>query len=273
MQQRSPEWFAARAGKFSSSRFSDLMARTKTGVSKLHENLVVRVAIERRTGTHFDTYQNYAMARGTELEEEARQAYEEYIGAFTDEVGIVIHPTIPYVSVSPDSLCFEDGGAEFKCPFAEAKHFDALRRDGHVAEYWWQVQGMLWVTGRTWWDVCSYDPRFAEGDRLVVARVFRDEKSIADLEAMCLKSNDEVIAILAELDLIQERRRVRREENGQDRAQFGPSVQDQPREEGSAELALAEVPPSGEKGKGRRKGARVKHASPEADGEGQDRGA
>lgn len=68
MQQRTEEWYAARSGKFTSSRFPDLMARTKTGVSKLHEKIVLRVAIERHSGKHFDRYRTEAMSRGQELE-------------------------------------------------------------------------------------------------------------------------------------------------------------------------------------------------------------
>ncbi|MKW16317.1 exonuclease, partial [Salmonella enterica subsp. enterica] len=33
MEQRTPEWFAARCGKVTASRLADVMARTKSGYS------------------------------------------------------------------------------------------------------------------------------------------------------------------------------------------------------------------------------------------------
>ena len=75
MEQRTPEWMAARAGRFTSSRAADLMAKTKSGPSASRGNLLAMLAVERMTGSCVETYTNAAMQRGTDLESEARDAY------------------------------------------------------------------------------------------------------------------------------------------------------------------------------------------------------
>lgn len=203
MLQGSEEWFAARCGRFTSSRFSDLMARTKKGVSKLHENLIVRVAIERLTGRHFDTYESAAMARGKMLEEQARQAYEQKVESLVEEIALVAHPQLAYVSVSPDGFVGREGLVEIKCPFAEAKHFGAIKSSDHCREYRWQIQGLLWVTGRSWCDAVSFDPRFPEDLQLQITRVYPCAGDIKALDEQCRRGEDEVLKMLEE---IQERR-------------------------------------------------------------------
>lgn len=200
MSQRSPEWFAQRAGKFTGSRFADLMAVTKSGPSTSRRNLLATLAVERLTGACVETYSNAAMERGVALEEEARQAYEARIGDLCVEVDFIDHPTLPNVGISPDGLVGDDGLVEIKCPASMAKHLDALRTGAHADEYRWQVQGQLWVTGRAWCDVASYDPRFPEHLRLAVRRVERDEAAAAELEAACIKAEAEVLAMVDELN-------------------------------------------------------------------------
>lgn len=199
MEQGSIEWLALRAGKFTGSRFADLMATTRSGPSSSRANLIVTLALEILTGEPEQTYQNDAMRRGTELEPFARGAYEAHTGELVEQVAFVTHPTMPYVGVSPDGLLGSDGLIEIKCPASQAKHLAALRDGSHAAEYRWQIQGQLWVTGRQWCDAVSYDPRFPEGFQLAIHRVERDEKSIKDLQDACIAGHVEVQAIVAEL--------------------------------------------------------------------------
>lgn len=197
--QRTSGWLIARAGKFTGSRFADLMAKTRSGPSASRANLIVAVALEILTGEPEQTYQNDAMRRGTELEPFARGAYEARTGELVTEIGFAIHDTIPYVGVSVDGLLGDDGLIEIKCPASQAKHLAALRDGSHATEYRWQIQGQLWVTGRQWCDAVSYDPRFPEGLQLAIRRVERDEKAIKDLQDACIAGHVEVQAIVAEL--------------------------------------------------------------------------
>lgn len=198
--QGSPEWFALRAGKFTASRFSMLMAKTRSGPAASRRNLIALLAIERMTGACVETYQNAAMQRGIDLEPEAREAYEDLMMVDVHETGIVIHSDYDYVSMSPDGMVGDDGLVEIKCPSAEAKHLDALLKGSHAAEYKWQIQGQLWVSGRKWCDAVSYDPRWPEKHRLAVVKVERNDEMIAELEAECITANDEVNAIIEKLE-------------------------------------------------------------------------
>lgn len=203
--QESQDWLTARAGKFTASRASDLMARTKSGPSASRSNLIALLAVERITGQPVETYQNAAMQRGIETEAEARDAYSFERTVAVDECGFIPHPTIPNVGASPDGLVGDDGLLEIKCPASMAKHADALRTGAHAVEYRWQLQHQLMVTGRQWVDAVSYDPRYPDGLRLAITRVHRDEAAIAELVAEINKAEAEVSAAVAELNAIKDK--------------------------------------------------------------------
>lgn len=203
MQQRDDAWFAMRAGKLTASRFADVMniiAGGKPGANR--RALITLLAVERLTGTCVETFQNDAMRRGTELEGEARAAYEAHTGELVREVAFIPHPTLAYVGVSPDGMLDPNGMTEFKCPANMAKHLEALRSNEHAQEYRWQLLGQLWVAEREWVDAVSYDPRFPEHLRLAICRVYRDESAIKQLAAECAKANEEIEAVLSDLQRI-----------------------------------------------------------------------
>lgn len=199
-EQGTEGWLLDRAGKFTASRASALMAKIKSGVAADRKNLIALLAVERLTGQPVETYQNDAMRRGTELEAEARDAYAFAKGVAVDEVGFVSCDSLPNTGCSPDGLVGDDGLLEVKCPASMAKHVDALRNGEHAREYRWQLQHQLLVTGRQWVDAASYDPRFPEGLQLAVVRVERDEAAIAELQAEIRAGDAEVAALVAELE-------------------------------------------------------------------------
>lgn len=199
IEQEGQDWRLARAGKFTASRASDLMAKTKTGPSASRGNLIALLAVERITGQPVETYQNAAMQRGIETEAEARDAYSFALGVAVEEAGFIPHPDHGNVGCSPDGLVGHEGLVEIKCPASMAKHLDALRTGAHAKEYRWQLQHQLWVTGRKWVDAVSYDPRFPEGLQIARVRVERDEEAIAELAAEVKKAEVEVQAVVAEM--------------------------------------------------------------------------
>lgn len=203
MQQRDDSWFAMRAGKLTASRFADVMNLISGGKPGANRRaLITLLAVERLTGTCVETFQNDAMRRGTELEGEARAAYEAHTGELVREVAFIPHPTLAYVGVSPDGMLDPNGMTEFKCPANMAKHLESLRSNEHAQEYRWQLLGQLWVAEREWVDAVSYDPRFPEHLRLAICRVYRDESAIKQLAAECAKANEEIEAVLADLQRI-----------------------------------------------------------------------
>lgn len=200
MEQRSDAWFAARAGKFTGSRFSSLMARLKNGEPGAScQNLLAALVIERLTGRPTEMYVNAAMERGTLLEPHALTAYADRTGNAVQTVGFVVHPTLDYVGVSPDGLIGDDGLVEIKCPSAENKHLDALLHGSHATEYQWQIQGQMWVTGREWCDAVSYDPRWPDHMTLAITRVYCDPFMHKALAEACMWGNGQILKSMAAL--------------------------------------------------------------------------
>ena len=198
-EQEGADWMAQRAGKFTASRASDLMARTRSGPAASRANLLALLAVERITGECVPTYTNGAMQRGIELEAEARDAYAFTRLAVVEEAGFVPCDSLPNTGCSPDGFIGEDGLVEIKCPASMQKHLEALRSGAHAVEYRWQLQHQLMVTGRQWVDAVSYDPRFPEHLQLAVTRVERDEAAIAELREAIQVADAEVDATVAEL--------------------------------------------------------------------------
>ncbi len=170
VDQRSPEWFAARLGRLTASNLGDAFATTKSGFSTSRRNLRLRLVLERLTGKSQESgYTNAAMERGILLEPEARAAYEAESGLLVDTVGFIIHDEL-LTGASPDGLIGDDGGIEIKCPGAAA-HLDYLR--GAIPnDYTLQIAHSLWLTGRAWWDFASFSTDFPDPLKLKVTRVF-----------------------------------------------------------------------------------------------------
>ncbi len=190
--QRTEEWLAERCGCCTASKFSDVLAKIKTGEATGRRKYRMRLLTERLTGNPVNGYQNAAMQWGTETEPEARMAYEAERGVIVEEVGFIKHPTIAWCGASPDGLVGDDGLVEIKCP-ESTTHLEWMDGGKAPAEHVPQIQGQMWVTGRQWCDFVSYDPRFPEGLQLFIVRVERDDAYIADLER-------EVRQFLAEVD-------------------------------------------------------------------------
>lgn len=191
MQQNSPEWFAARCGKVTASRIADVVAKTKTGVSAMRVNYMAELLAERLTGLPVEGFKSDAMKWGSEVEPEARAAYEFYRNQTVTEVGFVLHPNIDQSGASPDGFVGGEGLVEIKCPNT-ATHMDTLLGQSVPAKYINQMQWQMACADRKWCDFVSYDPRMPEHLRLFVRRVERDDKQIAKLE-------EEVVGFLFEL--------------------------------------------------------------------------
>lgn len=192
MDQRSPEWFAARLGKVTASRMSDMMARTKSGYGAGRANYMAELICERLTGQGAERFTNAAMQWGTETEPQARAAYAFLKDAEVEETGFAIHPDIPYLGASPDGLVSADGLVEIKCPNT-ATHIDTLLSDAVPQKYLLQMQTQMACTGRAWCDFMSFDPRLPAELQAWIKRVDRDDAVIAEIE-------NEARIFLAELD-------------------------------------------------------------------------
>ena len=178
--QRSDDWYAARCGKATASRFKDVMARLKNGNPAAdRQKYLTELVVERLTGQPVPAYENAAMRWGTEQEAVARAAYEQRTGVAVEETGFVAHDVL-MAGCSPDGLVDWDGLIEIKCPYNTGVHIDTLLNN-MPAEHTAQVQGQMWITGREWCDFVSFDPRMPEPLQLYVQRIHADPKAIASV--------------------------------------------------------------------------------------------
>jgi putative phage-type endonuclease len=189
MPQGSPEWLAARAGKVTASRISDVMASKTTAA---YRDYRAQIVAEILTGQPQESgFTNAAMQWGTEQEKFARAEYELACDWTVDEIGIVLHPTIERGAASPDGLVSTNGLVEIKCP-KTATHLQTLIDKKQPRQYENQMLWQMACTGREWVDFVSYDPRLPEDLQLFVHRFDRDNKRIEEIEAAVTQFLSEV---------------------------------------------------------------------------------
>jgi len=165
--QNSEEWFKIKAGVPSASDF-DRIITTHGKPSKSQTDYAYQLAGESIIGIREESYQSVAMQWGIEKEEDARKFYEFLTGNKVIQVGFCMHDS-KICGCSPDGLVGDDGGVEIKCPKLKT-HVGYLLDNIIPSEYYTQVQGSLYVTGRKWWDFISYYPKL----KPLIIRVFPD---------------------------------------------------------------------------------------------------
>jgi len=181
MIQRSPEWYEARLGKATASRFNDIMATGAAGKPLAGwKNYKAELLIERLTGEPYNNFQSKEMLWGIETEPLARLYYTLSTGNQVEEVGFMEHEQM-LAGASPDGFIGEQGGLEIKCP-NPATHIETLHTKAVPRQYVAQVQGNMWITGRKWWDFVSFDPRMPENAKYIMIKVPRDDAYIESLE-------------------------------------------------------------------------------------------
>ena len=182
MEQRSAQWFEARRGKFTASKFSCLIGK---GITATAHTYILEKIVE-------DTYgikegpSTEAMQWGVEHEAEAIEYYTLLTGHDVELVGFVEGGT--GFGGSPDALVNTDGINETKCPFNPINHLryglcETAKdlKKLNKANYW-QCQGNMLATGRKWCDFVSFDPRLEGAAKMYILRVERDEQAIEELE-------------------------------------------------------------------------------------------
>jgi hypothetical protein len=194
--QRSPEWFAARSGRLTSSAAADVFAegKKKGEESVRRRDLRIRLALERITGRpqEEDPFVTTAMQRGIDREADARLAYEAATGILVEQAGFLSHTT-HMAGTSLDGYADDFAGVvELKCP-KSATHIGYLKSQRIPPEHLIQIRHHVWVSGAEWADFVSFDDRLPEHLQLVVYRVTREQLDIPTYEAS-------VVAFLAEVD-------------------------------------------------------------------------
>jgi hypothetical protein len=198
-EQGTIEWHAARTGRITGSRISSVLDVTKKGEEGAKRRTYrIELVAERLTGFAAEHYVSPEMAWGSEYEQAAREAYEEYACVKVGSVGFVLHPTLDFFGVSPDGLVGGQGCFEAKCP-KTSTHLRWMMDGVIPEEHRDQCLGHMICTERPWCDFVSYDPRLPAYLRLFVVRMQRDEKRIKEIEQEVVKFNDEVEFAIAHL--------------------------------------------------------------------------
>lgn len=191
--QGSDGWLLARCGRATASEFSSVQAK---GEGKTRSKYLRRVVAERLTGKPLEGgFSNAHTDRGHQQEPFGKLAYEARTGNIIEEAGFIQHPTL-MAGCSPDGLVDADGGVEGKSVIATVQ-LETILGGSYPPEHKAQIQGSLWITGRTWWDFISYCPDLPPHLQLYVFRVKRDDAYIKTLAT-------EVIKFLAEVDELYE---------------------------------------------------------------------
>lgn len=195
--QGSEEWLQLRLGVATASNFDKIITSTGKESATLPK-YALELATQCLISEPEPSYKNEAMQRGNDLEPIARQAYAEQTFSVVEEIAM-FKSDCGNFGYSPDGLLGDDGLLEIKCPLATT-HTKYLLDNKMPTDYWQQVQGGLWVSGRKYLDFCSFHPNFKE-KQLFIVRVERDEKFIAELAKLAQKTitiRDEILAKIKE---------------------------------------------------------------------------
>lgn len=193
--QGSPEWLQERCGHATASEFSAVLAKGQ-GITRT--KYLRRLVAERLTGKPTELYKNGHMERGQAEEPYARMSYESRTGNEVDEVGFIKHATL-LSGCSPDGLIGTDGGCEIKSVIPTVQ-LETILAGNYPPEHKAQIQGSLWLTGRKYWDFCSFSPDMPEHLRCYIFRVERDDKYIATLAAEVTVFLGDVEALIKQLE-------------------------------------------------------------------------
>lgn len=185
MDQGGDEWFQARLGIPTASKFATVMAK---GEGKTRSEYMRKLAGEILTGEAADSFSSAHMDRGKEMEDEARLKYALSEGVEPYQVGFIRNGN---KGGSPDSLIGDKGGLEIKTALPHIQ-IDRLERDRLPPEHKAQVQGNLWISEREWWDFVSYWPRLP----MLCVRVYRDEEYIKTMSDEIDRFNEELAALV-----------------------------------------------------------------------------
>jgi predicted phage-related endonuclease len=178
--QRSSEWFAARLGRLTGSRASDMLAtvKTKGQEAAARRNLRVQLVLERITGRCQEAaYVSPAMQQGTDREPDAAALYEAVTGEFLTRTGFLRHDALMAGCSLDGHVGDFEGIIEIKSP-QPAAHLDYLKSGVIPGDYLRQITHNLWISGAQWCDWLSFNPDFPEPLRVRLVRVERDEAAI-----------------------------------------------------------------------------------------------
>ena len=184
LEQGSEEWFALRKGRLTASQYDKVFNQktkmlNRATAMKHVDGMLAELYYKEDDLMGFKP--NWAMERGTRLEEVARLDFELRTGVDIREVGFVTNDSFgEHIGCSPDGLVVGDnGGIEIKCPLP-ATHIKYHREGVLPREYRAQVHGCMAVCNADYWWFTSYCPNIKD----FTIQVMRDEYTVALAQAL-----------------------------------------------------------------------------------------
>lgn len=154
--QRSPQWFAERAGIPSASGLGFLFDTLKDGrtPSSKARKYLKQLAFERKFGVTFERFQTKPMADGVFFEDFAKMVYQ-------NETNNMLEMATSYISdwfvATPDATVFEACGKKLikgllECKIVGDATFMDMMENGQSIEHELQTQAQLMASGLDWVD-------------------------------------------------------------------------------------------------------------------------
>jgi len=183
----------SRPATLSPSQFKKVMTngRGSDSFGKTASTYAEEVAM-RYCGLPIDEFTSYDIQRGIEMEPFAVGEYEKKYMVEVYGKERIFHPEYDFISGEPDGLVGDDKVIEVKCPNSK-NHFANLMAGEQLELYKYQIQGYLWLTGRSVCDFVSYNADYPEDLQLSVHTVERNNDMISELEERCIKFWDELV--------------------------------------------------------------------------------
>jgi len=193
VKQGSEQWENLRRGKATASEFGRIVTPAQLKFASGAKTYAIQKAAEILGVFSPQTTPTFWMERGSEMEP---LAFEEF--SRTIEPAVAVGFIQPFegamIGCSPDGLVGDDEVLEIKCPSAEVLIEWIL--DGELPkDYRLQVQGELWVTGRTRCHFYGWHPEI-DPFHLVVGR---DEDVMAALDDALPKFLELVTSIISKV--------------------------------------------------------------------------
>lgn len=190
-EQGSPEWFAERLGKFTSSKIASLLVTSKKVGETFGDGAwtyIYEKIYELATGLVADQFKgNDSTDWGLAHEPDAFDMYKHVTKLEIETCGFVKFNEA--FGGSPDALVNSEGIIEIKCPHNGVNHMkymDIESADEFQSTYkahYTQIQGNLLATKRQWCDFVSFDPRpKIEPLQIKILRIYRDATMIKTIE-------------------------------------------------------------------------------------------
>lgn len=216
-EQYSPEWFAKRLGKFTSSSIWQLMVQPKEKskqdageLSQTAKEYVIQKVAERLTGIRRE-FNNDATAYGVQMESEAIDYYTLHTGNIVTPCGFIEAIEGVYGG-TPDGLIYSNGDTklngslQIKCPYEPKQHiYNCLTEDQDhfkrkYREYYWQMQSDIFVSGTDWCDFVSYCPHMPNDQKMFVLRIFKNEEEHQQLSDQITKAYQYLVETINKLE-------------------------------------------------------------------------